>query len=306
MFDVLLLTLPFFGIILAGSVTRRIGFFGAEAGRVLARFAFYIALPPFLFLKVGAAPPTAILNPGFIIRYELGTILIFTGGALLGWWLFRLGGAQRAIFGLNAAYPNYGYIGVPLSVMAFGQAAALPLSLILLADSILLVVLTAGFAALTPGVKVGPTIGRTLRSLLRNPLLLSVVAGFLWALSGWQLPVIPQRFFTMLAGAAAPSALFSLGITLAGQKFSQARAEISVISLFKLILHPALIAALFLLWPGVEADWIKVAILAACLPVAANVFVMAETITALIAAARPARSCSPPSLPAQPCRSFCI
>ena len=103
-----------------------------------------------------------------------------------------------------------------------------------------------------------------------------MVAGFLWALSGWQLPVIPQRFFTMLAGAAAPSALFSLGITLAGQKFNQARAEISVISLFKLILHPALIAALFLLWPGVEADWIKVAILAACLPVAANVFVMAD------------------------------
>ena len=282
MLTVLSLTIPFFAIILTGAIGRKSGMFTSEAGRIMAKFAFFIALPPMLFLKVSEAPVSELLTFGFVIRYELATILIFCSGALIGGHLFKLTSTERAIFGLNGAYSNYGYIGLPLAFMAFGDAAAVPSALILLADSIILVVLTAIFAALSTDGEAKQdfisSLKSTLLSLSRNPLLLSVVAGFLFALSGLSLPVIPERIFQMLAGAAAPSALFALGISLAGERLSESRNEVLFLSLFKLILFPVLVAGLFLLWPdkGLDPVWVQVAILASCLPIAANVFAMAE------------------------------
>ena len=276
MLYVLQLTLPFFAIIGIGAFCRRIGFIEASAGSLMARFAFYVALPPFLFMKVAAAPVEQMLNLGFVIRYEIGTFVIFVGAALIGGMLFRLAGSERAIFGLNAAYSNYGYIGVPLVIMAFGEAAAVPSALILLADSIMLVVLTAAFAALTPSVKLLTSLKNTLLALLQNPLLISVVGGFFWALFSLPIPVVIENLFTMLAGAAAPAALFALGITLAGQSLSSGLPEVMCLSLFKLIVHPLLLAVLFLGWPGIDPLWVQVAILAGCLPIAANVYAMSE------------------------------
>ena len=276
MLYVLQLTLPFFAIIGIGAFCRRIGFIESSAGSLMARFAFYVALPPFLFMKVAAAPVEQMLNLGFVIRYEIGTFVIFVGAALIGGMLFRLAGSERAIFGLNAAYSNYGYIGVPLVIMAFGEAAAVPSALILLADSIMLVVLTAGFAALTPSVKLLTSLKNTLLALLQNPLLISVVGGFFWALFSLPIPVVIENLFTMLAGAAAPAALFALGITLAGQSLSSGLPEVMCLSLFKLIVHPLLLAVLFLGWPGIDPLWVQVAILAGCLPIAANVYAMSE------------------------------
>ena len=276
MFDVLQLTLPFFAIIGLGAFCKQIGFVEADAGKMMARFAFYIALPPFLFLSVASAPIQDMLNPGFVLRYELGTFIIFVGSAILGGSLFKLKSSERAIFGLNAAYSNYGYIGVPLVILAFGEAAAIPSALILLADSIVLVALTAGFAALNPSVKLVQALGITLLNLTRNPLLISVVGGFIWSALDLPLPIVLHNTFKMLAGAAAPSALFALGITLAGQKLSSAMPEVLFLSLAKLAIHPLLVAALFLFWPGTDPLWIQVAILAACLPIAANVYAMSE------------------------------
>ena len=90
------------------------------------------------------------------------------------------------------------------------------------------------------------------------------------------MPKIPQQFGTLLAGAAAPVALFALGATLFGQPVRAAAAEVSTISLLKLILHPLLVALFFLGLPGQEPIWVKVAILSSCLPVAANAFMLAN------------------------------
>ena len=83
----------------------------------------------------------------------------------------------------------------------------------------------------------------------------------------------------MLAGAAAPTALFALGITLVGQPIRAALTELTTISLLKLIIHPALIAATFLLWPShqpIDPLWIQLAVLFASLPIAANVFALSQ------------------------------
>ena len=275
MFDVLNISIPFFALIFLGFVAHAIGFIDAAGARTMSKFAFYVTLPPYMFLKITASEPAAILNWGFVWRYESSTILIYLTAALIAHLLFRLGRLESGIFGLNVAYPNYGYMGIPLAILAFGDGAALPMALILFADTIVLLALTACFVAGNDGGPIA-AIKRIAVTMITNPLVLAVLAGLLFSASGLILPQIPLQFGNLLAGAAAPVALFALGATLYGQPVRAAAAEISAISLLKLILHPLLVALFFLGLPGQDPLWVKVAILSSCLPVAANVFMLAN------------------------------
>ena len=275
MLDVLNISIPFFALIFLGFGAHAIGFIDVAGARTMSKFAFYVTLPPFMFLKITASDPAAILNWGFIWRYESSTILIYLTAALIAHLLFRLGRLESGIFGLNVAYPNYGYMGIPLAILAFGDEAALPMALILFADTIVLLTLTACFVSGNEGGPVA-AIKRISFTMIANPLVIAVLAGLLFSASGLILPKIPQQFGTLLAGAAAPVALFALGATLFGQPVRAAAAEVSAISLLKLILHPLLVALFFLGLPGQELLWVKVAILSSCLPVAANVFMLAN------------------------------
>ena len=276
MLQVLTISIPFFALIFIGYAARRQNFCDSNGAQLLSRFAFYVALPPFLFLKVAANEPTAILNWGFLWRYEAATIIIFLLAAGVGRSLFALKRNESGIFGLNSAYPNYGYIGVPLTILAFGDGAAIPIALILFADTIVLLTLTAIFIT-DKTTNPLTAISRVALTTIKNPLLQSVVAGVLVSASGIELPLVIDRVLTLLAGAAAPTALFALGATLYGQPIRNAIGELSALSMLKLIIHPMLVAGFFLLlpWHGGDMIWVKVAIVSACLPVATNVFVLA-------------------------------
>jgi malonate transporter len=275
MLDVLNISIPFFALIFLGFGAHATGFIDVAGAHTMSKFAFYVTLPPFLFLKITASDPAAILNWGFIWRYESSTILIYLTAALIAHLLFRLGRLESGIFGLNVAYPNYGYIGIPLAILAFGDEAALPMALILFADTIVLLTLTACFVSGNGGGPVA-AVKRISLTMIANPLVIAVLAGLLFSASGLILPKIPQQLGNLLAGAAAPVALFALGATLFGQPVKAAAAEVSTISVLKLILHPLLVALFFLGVPGQEPIWVKVAILSSCLPVAANVFMLAN------------------------------
>jgi predicted permease len=274
--DILSLTIPFFGIILLGAFSRSSGFFDEQAGRILARFAFFVVLPAFMFVSITSAPVSEIANPHFILRYESVTIIVFALGIVFATRILGLSGRSSGIFALNATYPNYGYIGVPLAILAFGQGAVVPMSLILVCDSIMLLLLTAIFTRDKGSADLSSALMQMLQSMSRNPLLLSVLAGFIFSASGLTLPDMPIFFLDMLAGAAAPTALFALGITLIGQPIRSARAELGTITVLKLVIHPLLMGVVMLTMPGLDVLWIQTAILFACLPVAANVFALSE------------------------------
>ena len=274
--DILSLTIPFFGIILLGAFSRSSGFFDEQAGRILARFAFFVVLPAFMFVSITSAPVSEIANPHFILRYEAVTIIIFALGVVFATHIFGLSGRSSGIFALNATYPNYGYIGVPLAILAFGQGAVVPMSLILVCDSIMLLLLTAIFTRDKGSADLSSALMQMLQSMSRNPLLLSVLAGFIFSASGLTLPDMPIFFLNMLAGAAAPTALFALGITLIGQPIRSARAELGIITVLKLVIHPLLMGVVMLTMPGLDVFWIQTAFFFACLPVAANVFALSE------------------------------
>ena len=272
---VLAISVPFFALILAGFLTRYVGLFGESEARTLSKFAFFVALPPMMFVKVAAGDAASVLNWGFVWRYEIVTIALFLGSALMARTLFGLPRLASGIFGLNASYPNYGYMGVPLTILAFGDAAALPMALLLFTDTIVLLALTAYFVADSKDGLLASA-GRIIVTMAKNPLLISVVAGLSFSASGLQMPELPDRFLNLLAGAATPVALFALGTTLYGQPLRGAAGELGAISMLRLAVQPLFVAVMFLAFPGQDLLWIKVAILSACLPVAANVFMLAD------------------------------
>ena len=77
MSTVLALSIPFFALVFLGMFARSIGFITQEGALPLSKFAFFIALPPMMFVNVAAGNPADILNWGFVWRYELATIVIF-------------------------------------------------------------------------------------------------------------------------------------------------------------------------------------------------------------------------------------
>jgi len=275
MLDVLSLSIPFFALIFLGLGARALAFCDEGGARLLSKFAFFVALPPFMFVNIATSEAKDILNWGFVWRYELGTIIIFLASASIGRMIFRLSRPETGIFGLNSVYPNYGYMGVPLAILAFGEAAALPMALILLADTVVLLGLTSIFVS-REGKGMIDEFWQICRTMIRNPLMISVVMGLAFSASGLDLPLVADRFITMLAGAAAPVALFALGATLYGQPIRAAMAELNTLSFIKLIIHPWLVAVMFIFFPGQDPLWIKVAIISACLPVAANVFMLSH------------------------------
>ena len=275
MFDVLSLTIPFFGIIALGAFSRAIGFFEDDMGMKLARFAFYFVLPPFFFLAITAAPIEDLFNLNFLIRYEIATFIMLVGAGIASSLLFGFRGIQRGLYGLNAAYPNMGYIGFPLCLMAFGTDAALPLAMMLTVDTIMLLVLTAAFLPADKDGALLSTIGVMLKQLAKNPLIVSALVGISWAYLDLPVPFIADQFLRLMAGAAAPAALFALGITIWGANLKSSYGELGLLSLLKLIIHPALVALLFM-GTDIEVVWVQTAILCACLPIAANVFAMSQ------------------------------
>jgi predicted permease len=112
-------------------------------------------------------------------------------------------------------------------------------------------------------------------ALVRNPLIVATAAALAWSTAGLHLPATLASFGNLLANAASPCALFSLGATLVGRQLSSGAGEIALMSACKLLLHPLLA---FAVGGAVALDplLLAVAVVEASLPIAANVYIMAR------------------------------
>ena len=276
MTDVLNLTIPMFSLIGIGYMLRRIQFMSEQDGTVLSKFAFYILLPPLMFTSILSGDASRSLNINFIFSYEIITISIFVLTYLLG-VLIKLKTMEKAIFGLNAAYPNYGYIGVPLCILAFGAEAAIPLALILLADTFVLLT-TLIFYKLTETRKTSlrELSKEIIQRFIYNPLMMSVFVAFIFSTVDIKIVTAIDRTLSIVAASATAVALIALGVSLNVTSIKNQKSVLFFITVIKLIVHPILIFIVFQFQTNIDPIWVKTAIVCASLPVAANVFVLAN------------------------------
>jgi len=275
MLAILLKTLPFFAIIGLGYWAGRTRFFSAEATAYLTKFVFYFALSAMLFNFSANLSLAEVWNGRLVAAYLWGTAFVY-GIATIVCHLRGLSIEVTAIEAQCAVIGNVGFLGVPMLVLLLGPEAIGPVMLALAVDLIvfssLIVVLITGSRDGRMSIAIVRTVGL---GLVKNPMIVAITLGLLW--SGLQLPIpVPlNEFLSLLGAAATPGALFAIGASLASK--SAERVSIAGwLSFCKLVLHPLFVAfACFVLFK-VEPYQAMVIISAAALPVAGNVYILAQ------------------------------
>ena len=275
MLEIFLKTLPFFALIGLGFWAGRSGFFSAEATAYLTKFVFYFALSAMLFRFAANLSIGEIFDGRLVAGYLWGTAFVY-GIATAAAFLRRLDVPTAAVEAQTAVIGNTGFLGVPMLTLLLGAEAIGPVMLALAVDLIvfssLIVILITGARDGRMSLAILGTVGM---GLLRNPMIVSISLGLAWSSTGWAIPGPVNEFLAILGAAATPGALFAIGASLATK--SAERLEVAAwLSVCKLVLHPAAVAfGVLWLFP---ADPYKagVVIAAAALPVAGNVYILAQ------------------------------
>lgn len=275
MIEIFLKTLPFFAIIGLGYLAGRRGFFSEEATAYLTKFVFYFALSAMLFQFSANLTFAEIFDRQFVLAYFVGTIAIYLLATCIA--LIRKRGIEEAAVEAQCAViGNVGFLGIPMFVLLIGEKAIGPIMLVLAVDLIffgsLIVILITGSRDGRMSLGIFRTVGL---GLVKNPMIMSILAGFIVSATQTPIPVPVNEFVTILGGAATPGALFAIGASLASK--SAERLEVAAwLSFCKLVVHPAAIAVTALLIFDVDPFAAGVMIAAAALPVAGNVYMIAQ------------------------------
>ena len=270
--------LPFFALIFCGYGAGRLRLLSEASIAGVNAFVFYFALPAFIFSLLATSPLADVVNVRFVAAY-LGTgLVVFAAAAVLGRLLFRVRRSEAALQGSAAVLGNTGYMGIPLVAAAFGDRAAIPLVLGLTLEATVLIPLTIILVEAQKGLEAGwsQLVRSITGAMVRNPIIVAIFAGVLVSAAGFGLPTPIENFADLLGRSAGPCALFALGATLTGFPISTGIGEVSYMTSFKLLVHPAAIWLATTRIFDVDPLWATVAILGAALPVAANVFIVAR------------------------------
>jgi malonate transporter and related proteins len=270
--------LPVFAIILVGYLAGRRGVLGEASSEALNAFVYYVALPVLLFYSMARVNPETIFNLPFLAVYVGGGLIAFILAMVLSRWLFGQRWGEASLFAMGSVFGNTGYMGIPLALTAFGEPGAV-LAVVatvfygLIWMPIVLVLVESDQSQGGQFLHQFKTISR---SMMVNPLLLAPVAGIIWSLSGYDLPVPVDTFCSILSAAAGPCALFALGLFLVGKPVSEGIGEFSTMVMLKLLIHPLIVGWLAFGVVDLAPLPAALAVLMAALPTGANCFVVAQ------------------------------
>lgn len=271
--------LPVFGLILLGFLAGRSSMFEATATATLNRFAFYFALPALIFVAMAKAAPDQLRQFNFLSAFAGSVMLTW----VMGYVISRSTGRQTAdavIEGCNAGYSNVGFMGVPLCLLIFGADGIAPaaMSVLLTACVQFLLAIILVELALKGGGNLAPALKHVLTALMRNPLFIAPVAGIAASVAGLAIPQPLAEFAQLLGNAAAPVALFCIGLSLAGTKLTSPDiSSIAWITALKLLLQPAITAVLVLYVFSMPRLWAQSAIILSALPIGSGIYTVAQS-----------------------------
>ena len=284
---ILAVTFPFFALVLCGYVAARTRLLPLDAVPGLNMFVLYFALPCMLYRFGSATPAAQLFNPVIALLWLLAAALIVAATA---GWARRQGGSwpDAAMGALVAAFPNSGFMGVPLILALLGAGAVGPVMATLLVDLVVTTSLCIGLSQWGAAGERGPAkaVGRALQGVLRNPMPWSILLGALAGALGFALWAPLGKTVQLLADAASPLALFTIGAVLARSQMRPATTagqaaprDVGVLAVTKLLLHPLLVwtmGTLAVRAGALDTSALTPLVLVAALPAASNVSLLAE------------------------------
>ena len=278
MIEVLNLAAPFFGLIFVGFACGKIKQIPDTAMGWMNFFIVYVSLPALFYNILAKTPLEQLARVDFVFATTLATFWAFSVSFAIGMAIRKGNIGESAIAGLAGGYGNIGYMGPGLALATLGPKAAVPVALIFCFDNIILFTMVPFLMALRgqQPMSLGSIAWEVVKRVAGHPLIIASALGVLSAALHFEPPVAIERLIQFLQNAAAPSALFALGVTVALRPLKKMPWEIPPLTAVKLVLHPVLVFLLLSLFGPFDQIWIDTAVLMAALPPALNVFVFAR------------------------------
>lgn len=274
-----------FGVIVAlvalGWFLARSGVLGHEARLVLNRLVFYVATPALLFDSLARTTLDQVFTAVFVVSAGSAVVIAVLYVLVAKLWLQR-SAADLVVGALSAGYVNSANLGIPIALYVLGDLGfVMPLLLfqVVVLQPIAIAVLER--AARAEGTEPGQN-GGVLGSLIqaiRNPIVLSALAGVAVAAIPWTPPDPLLEPIHLVGQISVPGALLVFGMSLFGVRVLEAgaspRREIALASVLKLVAHPLLAYAIGAGLMGMREHELLTVVVAAALPTAQNVLVVA-------------------------------
>ena len=285
MLSILLITFPFFALVLCGYVATRGALLPQMAIPGLNSFVLYFALPCMLY-RFGAGTPIAQLLDGSLVAVYLLCALSMVAFTIAVTRSPRINWNNASFGALVAAFPNTGFMGVPLLVALLGAKAAGPAIVSIVIDLVVTSSLCIALSRLDSADSHGAEVAvkKALRGVALNPMPWAILLGAVSSGLGLTLPVPVLQTVGLLADAASPVALFTIGAILARSQINSNKptplADYLPVAFIKLVVHPVLVGLVGLgaIALGLPLDRfaLTVVVLVAALPSASNVALLAE------------------------------
>ncbi|WP_310567876.1 AEC family transporter [Hydrogenophaga sp.] len=292
MLNILLVTFPFFALVLAGYLAAHRRMLPLEAIPGLNGFVLFFALPCMLY-RFGSTTPIAELLDAAVAGVYLLCALVMVGFAVVMSMNSRIRWNDASLGALVAAFPNSGFMGVPLLVALLGPAAAGPTILTMLVDMVITSSLCVALSRLDEGEGHGRAAmldagKKALKGVAANPMPWAILLGAVASFYQFRLPGPVEKTAWLLADAASPVALFTIGAVLARSQIQSSHpmptSDFLPVALMKLLLHPLLVLAVGSaarqLGLPLDPFALTVMVLVAALPSASNVSLLAERLGA--------------------------
>jgi malonate transporter len=270
---------PVFLLIAAGYLAGRLQWIRESAVRDLSNLVFLLLIPALLFRTMsGVHVETLDLRP--LLAYFPAALLLL--GVSIAWRGFN---RTSVVLALGGVFSNMVMIGITLVELAYGKAALV--TLLTLVSVHALILLTVGSVVLElvvakearAGGERAPHVLETawsaFKGALIHPIPLPIMSGLLFAQTGWALPAVVDKPLQLLGSAFGPIALVLVGVTLARTPLRGQLVPSLWITLSKNLVLPLLVG-LSAWGVGITGLQLTVMVVAAALPMGANVFLFAQ------------------------------
>lgn len=279
MLDILNITAPIFIIIALGYLCVRIKAIDPKHAKGMGSMVLNIALPALMFNAIAGTPFTEVILPHYLITYALGSVAAFMIGIVLTKVIWRQDNVSAALNSTALSFSNSAFIGYAVVSMVIGPSkAATYLSMGVIIENLIILPMLFIIADTNPasnkslaGILLG--IGK---NLSRNPLIIALVVSVTFSIFSFPIPQVVAQTAKILTGAAAPVALFVIGMSLYGLELKGDLPKITTIGLGKLMLHPLMILLAITLIPGGTLQGKYVAMLFASAPVFSTIAIIGQ------------------------------
>jgi predicted permease len=275
------LALPLYLLILVGYLLARHAGWPPTVGDALSRFVFVVGIPSMLFGLTSDLSRLPPIDGRVLLAYFGACLAVFVLARALGARAFRQDGVAQSVFAMGAIYGNSVMIGLPIARAALGEAAVPSLALILVTNSIVLWTLATTSVEWARGGSPNPrAMLRTVRSVLANPVVASILLGAAWSATGLAMPTAVRSTLNLLGQSAVPLALVSVGFGLAVHRIREGIGEAVAMTALKLVALPA-IAWLIARAVGLGAVETQVVVLLTSVATGVNAYLMAREFRSL-------------------------